>query len=247
MLFSGPSLFETMAIMVNSLFERKTVTTPIYNFLTDRSMPFVKTWTEELISEWLLLKGYIALQNVRLKSGRGGGIREADILGLKLRKETSPEADIIVETLEILHIEIGSLPGRFEKNSALIKDKFVLEREEAIKDILIDIIELESVLSKCILGYSRLGSSKIEYKPIYIANYVAKKQVNMLKERLKREGIEFLTLEEVLREIIHEIGVWKKRLVEKGFRITEQITLPESWWLLNLIDYLKKVGFINIQ
>jgi hypothetical protein len=33
-------------------------------------LPFPKTWTEELILEWLQLKGYLALSNVRLKSGK---------------------------------------------------------------------------------------------------------------------------------------------------------------------------------
>jgi hypothetical protein len=37
--------------------------------------------------------------------------------------------------------------------------------------------------------------------PLYVASYVAEKQVSMLKEGLKKEGIEFLTLKEVLREI----------------------------------------------
>jgi hypothetical protein len=210
-------------------------------------MPFAKTWTEELILEWLLLRGYVALQNVRLKSGKGGGVKEADILGLKLRKEPNSKANIIIETLEILHIEIGSLTESFEKNFALVKNKFVLEREEAIKEILLDIIELESALGKFILGYSRLGVSNIEYKPIYVASYVAEKQTNILKEGLKKEGIEFLTLEEVLKEIIHDIDEWKRKQVEKGFRTTKQITLPESWWLLNLIDYMKGKGFFMFK
>jgi hypothetical protein len=33
-------------------------------------LPFPKTWTGKLILEWLQLKGYLALSDVRLKSGK---------------------------------------------------------------------------------------------------------------------------------------------------------------------------------
>jgi len=210
-------------------------------------MPIAKTWTEELVLEWLQLKGYVTLQNVRLRSGSGGGVKEADILGLKLHKEAQLEESIMREILEILHVEVGSLARSFEENFALVKSKFVVERKEAVKEISVDIIELESVLGKYTLRCSRLGASTIEYKPLYVATYVAEKQVVMLKEGLKREGIEFLTLEEVLREIPDEIEEWKRRQVEKGFRKSEEITLPESWWLLNLIDYLKRVENVGYR
>jgi len=60
-------------------------------------LPFPKTWTEELILEWLQLKGYLALSNVRLKSGKGGGVKEADIIGLKLRQRPDPQSKTMVE------------------------------------------------------------------------------------------------------------------------------------------------------
>jgi hypothetical protein len=33
--------------------------------------------------------------------------------------------------------------------------------------------------------------------------------------------------------------------MEKGFRTTKRITLPESLWLLNFIDCMKKEGLIT--
>ena len=211
-------------------------------------MPFAKNWVEELILEWLLLKGYLALSNVRLKSGKGGGVKEADILGLKLVKEPKEFDErkrAIIEVLEIVHIETGSLAENFEKNLKIIKSKFAPERVETIKEISLDTIELESVLGKFLLGYSRLGVSEVRYRRIYIASYVAKKQVNRLKEELEKDGIEFLTLEEVLKAIIRDIDEWKRKQTEKGFRVTKRITLPESWWLLSLIDYMKSRGLIK--
>jgi hypothetical protein len=35
--------------------------------------------------------------------------------------------------------------------------------------------------------------------------------------------------------------------VGKGFRKSEEITLPESWWLLNLIDYLRRVENVGYR
>jgi len=212
-------------------------------------MPFTKNLVEELILEWLLLKGYLALSNVRLKSGKSGGVKEADILGLKLVKEArelNGGRRGMVEVLEIVHIEAGSLTGNFEENLKTIKGKFAPERVKTIKEISLDVIELESVVgSKFIVGYSRYGVSEVKYRPIYIASYVAKKQISMLKRELEEDGIEFLTLEEVLKAIIRDIDEWKKKQIDKGFRATRRITLPESWWLLNLIDYMKNNGLVK--
>jgi len=202
-------------------------------------MPFTRNWVEELILEWLLLRGYLALSNVRLKSGKSGGVKEADILGLKLVKEArelNGGKKGIIEVLEIIHVETGSLTENFEKNLRTIKGKFAPERVKTIKEISLDVVELESVLGRLLVGYSRLGVSEVRYRPIYIASYVAKKQVNRLKKELEKDGIEFLTLEEVLRAIIRDIDEWKKKQVEKGLRATKGITLPESWWLLTLED-----------
>jgi len=142
----------------------------------------------------------------------------------------------------VLHIEVGSLAMKFEKALKSVLEKFAKEREEAIRSLAIDAVELESVLGKFMPGYSRLGASDIEYKRVFIVSEAY--QVGKLKEELKGHGIEFKTLKEVIEEIISDIDEWKKRQVKKGFRASKQITLPESLWLLNLIDYMKKEGLI---
>ena len=212
-------------------------------------MPFAKNWVEELTLEWLLIKGYWALSNVRLGSGKKGGAEEADILGLKLiRKieESNKSKKELKEILEIVHIETGSLTQNFENNLKNIKSKFTPKRIETIKEMLLHVIELESALGKLVLGYSQLGVSEIKYQPIYIASYVTKKQANKLKEELSKIGIKFLTLEEVLKEIIRDIDEWKRIQVERKLRKTKNITLPEGLWLLNLIDYMKNKNLVNI-
>jgi hypothetical protein len=87
-----------------------------------------------------------------------------------------------------------------------------------------------------------LRASDIEYKRVFIASEAC--QVGKLKEELKGHGIEFKTLKEVIEEIISDIDEWKERQVKRGFRASKQITLPESLWLLNLIDYMKEEGLI---
>ncbi len=61
---------------------------------------------------------------MRLKSGERGGVKEADVLGLKLVKEEK-------EVLEIVHVEVGSLTGNFEENLKNVRGKFTPERVEA--------------------------------------------------------------------------------------------------------------------
>jgi len=193
-------------------------------------MPIPRNWVEELVLEWLLLRGYIAISNVRLKSGRRGGAKEADILGLKLLREGK-------EVLEIMHVETGTVIQNFDENLKSIRNKFSLERERTLEEISLDIIELRNAVNK--------ADILKRYKRIYIASYVPRKQINKLKEILKRDNIEFLTLEEVLRKIIKDIDKWKESQVRKRRRTTVGITLPESWWLLNLVDFIKSKGLMK--
>ena len=212
-------------------------------------MPIPKNWAEELILEWLTLKGYMAQSNVRLKSGRRGGVKEADIIGLRLVKEPreAKGKKMMAEVLEILHVEVGNLTGGFNENFNRVKNKFSRDRIEAVKSFSLDVVELENIPGKFWLGCSRLGVSYVKYMPLYIATYVAEKQANKLKRELNKHGIKFLTLKEALREIMNDIDEWKERQVRKGFRKTKDITLMESLWLLNLIDYMKGEGIISIK
>lgn len=195
-----------------------------------------------------MLKEYLALSNVRLGASKRGGAREADVLGLKVRKEIEHDKgkEKEYDVLEILHIETGSLSGKDESNLKIIGKKF---KEDRIKDIM-------KILS-FILGTSKFD--KIEYKPIYIAHYVSEKQ--SLEEKLseskscdiefnaRRYKIEYKiqlrTLDEVLKDIINDIDKWKKRQKERKLRKTKGITLPDSWWLLNLLDYMKHKGLLK--
>ena len=144
-------------------------------------------------------------------------------LGLRLVREArETDKGGIVEVLEIVHVETGRLAGNFEENLRTVKGEFAPERVRTIKEISLDAIELDSTLGRFLVGYSRLGVSEAQYRPVYVASYVAKKQVDRLKDELKKSGIEFLILEEVLRSIVRDVDEWKRRQVEKGLRLPRE-------------------------
>ena len=216
--------------MISLMFYTKIINTrkTLHIEIMGMNMPFPRNWVEELIYEWLTLKGYLTLSNIRLKSGRGGGAQEADIIGVKSKKEGKEKI-----VLEIVHVEAGNLSSGYKKIKDNIIKKFDQERVEKIKDIVLSSLELVNL------------SDEIKYRRIYIASYVAKSNINKLKNDLKKEGIEFMTLERILKEIIKDIDEWKKRQAERGFSNTKYRTLPENLWLLKLIDYMKTVDFIK--
>ncbi|RLE77323.1 MAG: hypothetical protein DRJ44_02335 [Thermoprotei archaeon] len=85
----------------------------------------------------MLLKGYLALSNVRLRSGKSGGVMEADILGLKLIKEARD-------------VKGGS--GGGTRNCPCRNRKLAPECARTIREISLDAIELESVLGRLLVG-----------------------------------------------------------------------------------------------
>lgn len=210
-------------------------------------MPIPKTWIEELAYEWLQLKGYLAISNVRLRSGKGGGTEEADLIGVRLvqKPENYEGTKIMKEVLEVVHAETGILTQKFEENLKSIKRKFAVHRIEAIKKIALSAVGLESILnSKSLLDYPRPSISEVDYKKIYVATYVAKGQIDKLKSELKKDDIDLLTLKEFLFEVITAIDDWRSKRVKMGIRKSKNITLPESMWLLNLIDAMRAQGFL---
>ena len=123
-------------------------------------LPFPKNWVEELALEWVLLKGYLAFSNVPLSSGRAGGKKEADVVGIGKGEDS----------LEIVHVETGTLAKKFEENLRSVREKFGPERSEAIK-----LIFSESVAPGSI-GGAFVGKAVVKRKDIFIAYYVPKKQ-----------------------------------------------------------------------
>lgn len=176
-------------------------------------MPIPRNWVEELAIEWLTIGGYLTESNVRLKAEKRGGIPEADVIGAKLEHEC----------LDVVHVETGSLAQGFEKNLRWVRKKFEHARREAIEAIFRETIE---------------WAGDVSYRPIFIASYASRP--DDMKSKLEEDKIHFWMFEEfVEKEVFKSIDEWKNKQVEAGRRKTQKPTLPECYWLLNLLDSLR--------
>jgi hypothetical protein len=123
-------------------------------------MPFPRTWSEELVTEWLQIEGYIAENGVLVSSGSKGGRKEADVLGVK----------IINKTLEIYHIEVGNLSGNPQKNEQMIRDKFSTTRKQSIESYVRTKMNVDP-------------SYTVNYKTLYIATWFSDRTLKHLKQK----------------------------------------------------------------
>ena len=175
-------------------------------------MPFPRTWSEELIAEWLQLEGYFVEVGVPIRSGRKGGRSEADVLGIRAK----------ADRLEIFHIEVGSLTGNPEDNADMIREKFSNERVDALKEYVARKFEFSAARNPA-------------YKKLYIAVWWSDKTLAHLeKEKLPITTL-FNFIKDTVKPTIHR---WKNEPPHKPQIIGKTITLPEGMWLLYLVDYL---------
>jgi len=173
-------------------------------------MGFARTWTEELVGEWLTLKGYQVTTGVPVGSGVSkitgrmvGGRMEADVVGAK----------VTGSMLEVQHIEVGTLPYNMDANIKIIQEKFTQARQQEVKKFL-----------------EQSFGSKLswDYHCCYIAVYVSKRQLNELPRRLshiKLQAFDDFILQDVL-PTLDQYVLWVK-------------TVPEGLWLLGMLSYLQ--------
>lgn len=175
-------------------------------------MPFPRTWSEELIAEWLQLKGYFVEVGVPTRSGTKGGRGEADVVGVRSRNGD----------LEILHVEVGGLPGNPKQNAEMIRRKFSQRNVNAIKEY-------------CSSKLASFPDQRISYERLYVAVWGSGRTMSYLREQQLpvRSLMEF-----VRNEIKPTIREWKKEPPHKPQTRGKGITLPEGMWLLDLVDYL---------
>jgi len=180
-------------------------------------MPFPRTWIEELILEWLQLQGFASQSNLPVVAAQAGGRFEADIVGARIRDGT----------LEIRHIETGQLAGG-ENSTQSVKKKFSTV-------ITTTITELFQTM------FSFAGKS-IAYQKLYVATF----STGPVMRDISVLGIEVQTVPEfVLDKVLPDIAAWKGDPPHRPQTRGSQITLPESYWLLQMLDHLDKRGLIN--
>ena len=91
-------------------------------------MPIPRTWSEELVYEWLCLEGYLTEVGIKVGTGGKGGRKEADIVGVKVSVDNNKR-----QILQIYHVEVGQLGGNYKKNVTMLKEKFSNERAGEIE------------------------------------------------------------------------------------------------------------------
>lgn len=175
-------------------------------------MPFPRNWSEELISEWLQIDGYLVETGVVLSTSARGGRMEADVLGVKVKNDR----------LIIRHLEIGSLPGNPKASEEHIKNKFSTERKSKIRKYVTDWIGFK--------GYD------IDYRPLYVATWLSYKAMNHLKQK----DLPVKTLMELVHNDIRDsVTKWKNNPPHKPKTTGKHITLPDNLWLLKMLDFIK--------
>ena len=174
-------------------------------------MPFPKTWAEELIIEWLHLDGFLVEANLPAGVTKRGGRLEVDIVG----------ARISGNKLEIKHIETGQLSGGKEGANSIKEKKFS-------NDV------CSSVINYFKQRFSFTGN-RIDYQKIFIPTHWS----NLTIKILTQSGITVKTLPDfICHEILPTIQKWKQNPPHQPQTKGKYVTLPESYWLLQLIDYL---------
>jgi len=179
--------------------------------------PFGKNWTEELVAEWLQLNGYLVEMDLPAAVTTAGGRYVADVVGAKVSGNV----------LEIIHVEVGQLSGGRNSVASLGK-------------------KFSQGVCASIENYFRqkLGfvSSTANYKKMYVASFWTKPTINGAAQL----GINVRPLPDfILQEVIQAIQNWKKHPPHRPKTQGGIITLPESHWLLQLIDYLQFRGLLK--
>lgn len=183
-------------------------------------MPFPKTWIEELVIEWLHLEGFLVEANLPVGVARLGGRLEADVVGARISDNT----------LEVIHIETGQLSGGQKGANAVINKKF------------------SSSVCKSVTNYftQRLSftSNKVNYRKFYVPIYWTKPTITILTQ--SGVIVEFIP-DFVCKKVLPTIRRWKQNPPHQPQIKGKTVTLPESYWLLQLIDYLYGKGILNAQ
>lgn len=184
-------------------------------------MPIPRNWSEELVWEWLSLRRYLTDVGVPTGTGGRGGRKEADVVGARIKKTGSGKS-----ILEIYHVEIGSLAGALSSNAETVIKKFSQETMKSIKDRLTE----------------RLGLvGQTEYHKLYVWTWAKSAGAKKLEgqDNIKREQIKIWAMRDLCEEVLRAIREWKSA---PGYPVKShgKVTLPESYWLLNLVDYLEE-------
>ena len=175
-------------------------------------MPFAKTWTEEIVAEWLLLKGYSVEIGLPVGAQNVGGRFEADVVGAKVE----------ANTLKIVHAEVGTLAGG-QKSVISLQKKFSNNICGTIENYFREIFAFTE--------------KNVNYKKLYVASFWTKPVIN----NARKIGIDVRPLPDFLcKEVLQTIRDWKDNPPYETKSKGKVIMLPDAYWLLHLIDFLDR-------
>ena len=185
-------------------------------------MPIPKTWVEELVVEWLHIDGFLVESNLPVGTTEVGGRNEADVVGAKMDNNT----------LVIRHVEVGQFSGGVKGVESVLSKKFSQSIQNSIKDYF-----------KQRLSFT---SDNIKYDKFYVLTYWTGPTIEA--EALKRYGVIPLPLPDFIQDnVIPSIQRWKENPPHGSRLRGEIIGLPETYWLLQLIDYMYNRRMLNIE
>ena len=186
-------------------------------------MSFGTTWSEELVAEWLVLKGYFVLTNVPYAPDGKGGITDADVVGFKIFDDGSAE---------ILHVEVGSYYESTKKIVEKVKEKFYKH-------------EAEKRLKNYLKYYLGPVAEKARYRRIFVSIAPIGDEV---KNKLQELNIEVLTLDEAVDEVFKAFENWTNHLKIMNLRKPDtEVTPPQHLRALQMLFYLRKLRKLNTQ
>ena len=188
-------------------------------------MPIPRNWSEELISEWLQLLGYLTEVGIPLPGTGKGGRQEADVVGARMVESESED-----KVLQVFHVEVGELAGNYDTNVHYVRNKFSSSRTEAIVNRM----------------SRRMGSMKlVEYRKLYVDIWATRKKIDnlMSNPEVLKEAIEIWTLEKLFQGVFRAITDW---IPDHGPKPGEA-TLPESYWMLKLIEALREWRLLDMS
>jgi len=186
-----------------------------FNGINRKTMPFPANWLEELVAEWLELKGFTISTSVFVPSPRGGRW-SPDVVGAKL------DAD---GRLLIRHCEATMwLIDGPEKVAKRFKKKFSEEIKEAVQD------HFASIFGPDLAMHYE--------KWVVTCNQPSREVIDALGADQHRKLKDF-----VLTEVLPAIKQWKH--LPKGKTKTSLRELPADKWLLELIDHFERFGLVS--
>ncbi len=177
-------------------------------------MPIPRNWSEELIVEWLCLKGFSTEVGVDVGKGSRGGRKEADVIGVRVCTDDTQRV------LDIFHVEVGQLGG-YAKSLQMISDKFSDDRKDHVIKRYRDRMAFEG---------------EVAYRKLYIDIWERPGRVTKLAKspELTSVGVEVWTASELFRNVLVEIDSWG------------EYTVPESCWMLKLLECMREARLITV-